>query len=162
MCARLWSRSAVGCDAAKQTHLRSPTPGQPPHDTDGRRAVFPCLVGSGPGPAPSGRRRSRICCRNVGTLVLLRHGESAWNADGLFTGWVDVGLSAKGESEAAAGGKLLLDAGMRPGIVHTSVLTRAIQTANISLDTAGWGWLPVRRSWRLNERHYGALQGRNK
>ena len=94
--------------------------------------------------------------------MLLRHGESAWNADGLFTGWVDVGLSAKGEDEAAAGGKLLLDAGMRPGIVHTSVLNRAIQTANISLDTAGLAWLPVRRSWRLNERHYGALQGKNK
>ncbi len=98
----------------------------------------------------------------MGTLVLLRHGESVWNADGLFTGWVDVGLSAKGEAEADTGGKLLRDAGVRPGIVHTSVLTRAIQTANISLDTAGLGWLPLRRSWRLNERHYGALQGKNK
>jgi 2,3-bisphosphoglycerate-dependent phosphoglycerate mutase len=94
--------------------------------------------------------------------VLLRHGESAWNADGLFTGWVDVGLSAKGEEEARAGGKLLLEAGMQPTVVHTSVLTRAIQTANIALDAALLGWLPVRRSWRLNERHYGALQGKNK
>ncbi len=94
--------------------------------------------------------------------MLLRHGESAWNADGLFTGWVDVGLSAKGEAEAAAGGKLLLDAGVRPAVVHTSVLVRAIQTANIALEVAGLSWLPVRRSWRLNERHYGALQGKNK
>jgi len=94
--------------------------------------------------------------------VLLRHGESAWNADGLFTGWVDVGLSVKGEEEARAGGKLLLEGGMQPSVVHTSVLTRAIQTANIALDSAGLGWLPVRRSWRLNERHYGALQGKNK
>jgi 2,3-bisphosphoglycerate-dependent phosphoglycerate mutase len=98
----------------------------------------------------------------VGTLVLLRHGESAWNADGLFTGWVDVGLSVKGEAEAAGGGKLLLDAGMRPAVMHTSVLVRAIQTANIALEVAGLSWLPVRRSWRLNERHYGALQGKNK
>jgi 2,3-bisphosphoglycerate-dependent phosphoglycerate mutase len=98
----------------------------------------------------------------VGTLVLVRHGESAWNSEGLFTGWVDVGLSPKGEEEARQGGKLLLEAGMRPGVVHTSVLTRAIQTANILLDYAGLGWLPVRRSWRLNERHYGALQGKNK
>jgi 2,3-bisphosphoglycerate-dependent phosphoglycerate mutase len=95
-------------------------------------------------------------------LVLLRHGESTWNADGLFTGWVDVGLSAKGEAEARTGGKLLLDAGMQPDIVHTSVLVRAIRTADIALDTAGLSWLPVRRSWRLNERHYGALQGKNK
>ncbi len=94
--------------------------------------------------------------------MLLRHGESAWNADGRFTGWVDVGLSVKGEEEARAGGKLLLEGGMQPIVVHTSVLTRAIQTANIALDSAGLGWLPVRRSWRLNERHYGALQGKNK
>ncbi len=99
---------------------------------------------------------------SVGTLVLLRHGESAWNAEGLFTGWVDVGLSAKGEDEARAGGKLLLDVGVLADIVHTSVLTRAIQTANIALETAELAWLPVRRSWRLNERHYGALQGKNK
>jgi 2,3-bisphosphoglycerate-dependent phosphoglycerate mutase len=98
----------------------------------------------------------------VGNLVLLRHGESEWNAEGRFTGWVDVGLSGRGEDEARNGGKLLRDAGVRPDVVHTSVLVRAIQTANVFLDAAGLSWLPVRRSWRLNERHYGALQGKNK
>ena len=96
------------------------------------------------------------------TLVLLRHGESAWNAEGLFTGWVDVGLSDKGASEAAAGGALLRDSGLTPDIVHTSVLTRAIETANLARAAADLLWLPVSRSWRLNERHYGALQGKNK
>jgi 2,3-bisphosphoglycerate-dependent phosphoglycerate mutase len=96
------------------------------------------------------------------TLVLLRHGESEWNSKGLFTGWVDVGLSATGEQEATHGGQLLTQAGVRPDVVHTSVLTRAIQTANIALAEAGLLWLPVRRSWRLNERHYGALQGKDK
>jgi len=96
------------------------------------------------------------------TLVLLRHGESDWNAQGLFTGWVDVGLSAKGEQEAEYGGRLLAEAAIRPDVVHTSVLKRAIQTANIALEAADMEWLPVRRSWRLNERHYGALQGKNK
>jgi 2,3-bisphosphoglycerate-dependent phosphoglycerate mutase len=98
----------------------------------------------------------------MGTLVLVRHGESEWNAKGLFTGWVDVGLADKGVQEASAGGRMLADAGLRPDIVHTSVLTRAIQTANVALDAAGLSWLPVRRSWRLNERHYGALQGKDK
>jgi 2,3-bisphosphoglycerate-dependent phosphoglycerate mutase len=98
----------------------------------------------------------------MGILVLLRHGESEWNSKGLFTGWVDVGLSASGRQEAANGGKLLADAGIHPKSVHTSVLTRAIQTANIALDEAGLLWLPVRRSWQLNERHYGALQGKDK
>jgi 2,3-bisphosphoglycerate-dependent phosphoglycerate mutase len=96
------------------------------------------------------------------TLVLLRHGESAWNAEGLFTGWVDVGLSGKGASEATSGGSLLRDSGITPDIVHTSVLTRAIETANLALAAADLLWLPVSRSWRLNERHYGALQGKNK
>jgi 2,3-bisphosphoglycerate-dependent phosphoglycerate mutase len=96
------------------------------------------------------------------TLVLLRHGESEWNAKGLFTGWVDVGLSDKGMEEATNGGRLLVEAGLRPDVVHTSVLTRAIHTANITLGVADLLWLPVRRSWRLNERHYGALQGKNK
>jgi len=96
------------------------------------------------------------------TLVLLRHGESEWNAKGLFTGWVDVGLSETGAQEAADGGRLLRGSGLRPGVVHTSVLTRAIQTANIALAEAGLLWLPTRRSWRLNERHYGALQGKDK
>jgi 2,3-bisphosphoglycerate-dependent phosphoglycerate mutase len=95
-------------------------------------------------------------------LVLIRHGESEWNAKGLFTGWVDVGLSATGAQEAETGGKLLAQSGLRPRVLHTSVLTRAIQTANIALEEAGLLWLPVRRSWRLNERHYGALQGKDK
>ena len=98
----------------------------------------------------------------MGNLVLLRHGESDWNAKGLFTGWVDVSLAAKGIQEASAGGRMLLDARLRPDVVHTSVLTRAIQTANYALESAGFSWLPVRRSWRLNERHYGALQGKDK
>ncbi len=96
------------------------------------------------------------------TLVLLRHGESVWNADGLFTGWVDVGLSDRGKQEAQTAGALLRDAGLRPDVVHTSVLTRAIQTANGTLEAADRLWLPVRKSWRLNERHYGALQGKDK
>ena len=98
----------------------------------------------------------------VGTLVLLRHGESEWNAKNLFTGWVDVGLSAKGEAEARRGGELLREHDLLPDLVHTSVLRRAIQTAEITLDVADRHWIPVRRSWRLNERHYGALQGKNK
>jgi 2,3-bisphosphoglycerate-dependent phosphoglycerate mutase len=96
------------------------------------------------------------------TLVLLRHGESQWNAENLFTGWVDVGLSDRGWREAEHAGTLLTQAGLRPDVVHTSVLTRAIQTANGALAAAGLSWLPVRRSWRLNERHYGALQGKDK
>jgi 2,3-bisphosphoglycerate-dependent phosphoglycerate mutase len=98
----------------------------------------------------------------MGTLVLLRHGESEWNSKGLFTGWVDIGLAEKGRQEAAAAGRMLTDAGLRPDVVHTSVLTRAISTANIALEAAGLGWLPVTRTWRLNERHYGALQGKDK
>ncbi len=96
------------------------------------------------------------------TLVLIRHGESEWNSKGLVTGWVDVGLSAVGSQEAVTGGKLLAESGIQPDVVHTSVLTRAIQTANIAQEEAGMLWLPVRRSWRLNERHYGALQGKDK
>ena len=96
------------------------------------------------------------------TLVLLRHGESEWNAKNLFTGWVDVGLSEKGRAEAVRGGQLLGGAGLRPDVVHTSLLRRAIRTAELALDEIDLGWLPVRRSWRLNERHYGALQGLNK
>jgi 2,3-bisphosphoglycerate-dependent phosphoglycerate mutase len=98
----------------------------------------------------------------MATLVLIRHGESVWNSEGLFTGWVDVGLSPKGVDEAVSSGRQLEEAGVRPDIVHTSVLTRAIQTAHLALETADLLWLPVRRSWRLNERHYGALQGKNK
>jgi 2,3-bisphosphoglycerate-dependent phosphoglycerate mutase len=96
------------------------------------------------------------------TLVLLRHGESDWNKKNLFTGWVDVGLSAAGEDEARRGGELLVDHGLLPDVVHTSLLRRAIDTAQICLDVADRQWIPVRRSWRLNERHYGALQGKDK
>jgi 2,3-bisphosphoglycerate-dependent phosphoglycerate mutase len=96
------------------------------------------------------------------TLVLLRHGESEWNAKNLFTGWVDVPLSEKGTEEAKRGGQLLVDAGVLPDVVHTSLLRRAIMTANLSLDEADRHWIPVKRDWRLNERHYGALQGKNK
>ena len=96
------------------------------------------------------------------TLVLLRHGESDWNKKNLFTGWVDVDLSAAGEDEARRGGELLVEHGLLPDVVHTSLLRRAIDTAQISLDVADRQWIPVRRSWRLNERHYGALQGKDK
>lgn len=96
------------------------------------------------------------------TLVLLRHGESEWNAKNLFTGWVDVPLSEKGIGEAIRGGELLKQEGIEPDVVHTSLLRRAISTANLSLDAADRHWIPVKRSWRLNERHYGALQGKDK
>jgi len=96
------------------------------------------------------------------TLVLLRHGESVWNARNLFTGWVDVDLSDKGRTEAVAGGRMLTEAGVLPDVVHTSVLRRAITTANLALDAADRHWIPVRRDWRLNERHYGDLQGKDK
>ncbi len=95
-------------------------------------------------------------------LILLRHGESEWNRKNLFTGWVDVGLTEKGTHEARRAGELLVERELLPDIVHTSVLRRAIRTAEITLDAADRMWLPVRRSWRLNERHYGALQGKDK
>ncbi len=96
------------------------------------------------------------------TLVLLRHGESQWNAENRFTGWVDVDLSERGLAEARRGGELLAEHGLAPEVCHTSVLRRAIQTAAIALDTVARHWIPVRRSWRVNERHYGALQGKDK
>lgn len=95
-------------------------------------------------------------------LVLLRHGESEWNAKNLFTGWVDVNLSEAGVAEAKRGGELLKDAGILPDVVHTSLLRRAINTANLALNEADRHWIPVKRTWRLNERHYGALQGKDK
>lgn len=96
-------------------------------------------------------------------LVLLRHGQSAWNAENLFTGWHDIDLSPLGEDEARNAGALLAGRGdLDLRVVHTSVLTRAVRTANLALHLAGRTWLPVRRHWRLNERHYGALTGRNK
>jgi 2,3-bisphosphoglycerate-dependent phosphoglycerate mutase len=96
------------------------------------------------------------------TLVLLRHGESDWNRKNLFTGWVDVDLTEAGVAEGVRAGELLREHGLAPEVVHTSLLRRAIRTAQISLDTADRHWIPVRRSWRLNERHYGALQGKDK
>ena len=96
------------------------------------------------------------------TLVLVRHGESDWNAKNLFTGWVDVDLTEKGRAEAVRAGELIKESGILPDIVHTSLLRRAINTSNITLDTADRHWIPVKRDWRLNERHYGALQGKNK
>ncbi|MFN3866725.1 MAG: phosphoglyceromutase [Demequina sp.] len=96
------------------------------------------------------------------TLILLRHGESEWNAKNLFTGWVDVPLNDKGWGEAVRGGELLKAEGVLPDVVHTSLLRRAIMTANLALDAAERHWIPVKRDWRLNERHYGDLQGKNK
>jgi 2,3-bisphosphoglycerate-dependent phosphoglycerate mutase len=95
-------------------------------------------------------------------LILLRHGESEWNAKNLFTGWVDVRLSAKGEDEARRGGVLLKERNLPPDVVHTSLLRRAITTSQLALDSCDRHWIPVARTWRLNERHYGALQGKDK
>ncbi|WP_285029065.1 phosphoglyceromutase [Mycolicibacterium sp. lyk4-40-TYG-92] len=96
------------------------------------------------------------------TLILLRHGESQWNEKNLFTGWVDVDLTDKGRAEAVRGGKLLVEQGVLPDVLYTSLLRRAITTANLALDAADRHWIPVQRDWRLNERHYGALQGLDK
>ena len=96
------------------------------------------------------------------TLILLRHGESQWNERNLFTGWVDVPLSTRGEHEARRAGELLAERNLLPDILHTSLLKRAINTAELALNACERHWIPVRRTWRLNERHYGALQGKNK
>ena len=98
----------------------------------------------------------------MATLVLLRHGESEWNSQNLFTGWVDVDLTATGEEQARLGGLQMKEAGLLPTVVHTSLLTRAIRTSNLALDSCGRCWIPVKRHWRLNERHYGGLQGLDK
>src|SRR3954451_16726755 len=97
-----------------------------------------------------------------GTLILLRHGESEWNKANLFTGWVDVELSEKGRAEATRGGQLLAEQGLLPDVLHTSVLRRAITTAELALAAADRRWIRFGRSWRLKERHYGALQGKDK
>jgi 2,3-bisphosphoglycerate-dependent phosphoglycerate mutase len=96
------------------------------------------------------------------SLILLRHGRSDWNDRNLFTGWVDADLSERGVEEARRAGELMAEAGLRPDVLHTSVLVRAIRTAWIALDAMDMTWLPVQRSWRLNERHYGDLQGKDK
>ena len=97
-----------------------------------------------------------------GKLILVRHGQSEWNASNQFTGWVDVALTDKGRAEAVRAGEMLVEAGLKPQVLYTSLLRRAINTAHIALDTADLLWIPVIRDWRLNERHYGALQGLNK
>lgn len=97
-----------------------------------------------------------------GKLILLRHGQSKWNESNQFTGWVDVDLTEKGEQEAVNAGKLMVDNDVLPDVLFTSLLRRAIRTANVALDEADRHWIPVERSWRLNERHYGGLQGLNK
>ena len=99
---------------------------------------------------------------SIGKLILLRHGQSDWNAKNLFTGWVDVALSSQGEAEAKSAGELLKEKNLLPDVLHTSLLTRAIHTAEIALGACERKWIPVSRSWRLNERHYGALQGKDK
>jgi len=99
---------------------------------------------------------------SIGKLILLRHGQSQWNAKNLFTGWVDVALSSQGEAEAKRAGELLKEKNLLPDVLHTSLLTRAIHTAEIALGACERKWIPVNRSWRLNERHYGALQGKDK
>jgi 2,3-bisphosphoglycerate-dependent phosphoglycerate mutase len=96
------------------------------------------------------------------TLILLRHGNSVWNQENLFTGWVDVDLSDLGRQEAKRAGELLAESGLKPDLLYTSRLKRAINTANIALDSANRSWIDVKRDWRLNERHYGALQGKDK
>lgn len=96
------------------------------------------------------------------TLILLRHGQSEWNLENLFTGWTDVGLTRQGVLEAKTAGRLMAEEGLRPDVLFTSVLVRATDTADLAVAEAGWGQLPTKRSWRLNERHYGALQGLDK
>lgn len=96
------------------------------------------------------------------TLVLIRHGQSVWNLENVFTGWTDVGLTEKGRAEAEQGGRLLAAEGFAFDVAHTSVLLRAIETLDIVLRELGQHWIPVHKHWRLNERHYGSLQGRNK
>ena len=99
---------------------------------------------------------------STGKLILVRHGQSEWNASNQFTGWYDVPLTDKGRAEAVRAGEMMVEAGLEPTILYTSLLRRAINTAHIALDVADRLWIPVVRDWRLNERHYGALQGMDK
>src|SRR3712207_4329185 len=136
---------------------------RPPHPSQAQGGA---LDGAGGGTLQGGRSITAPVGQDdrvtTGTLVLLRHGESEWNKANLFTGWVDVPLSEKGRAEAARGGELLAEQGLLPEVCHTSVLKRAITTAELALASADRGWIPVKRDWRLNERHYGALQGKDK
>jgi 2,3-bisphosphoglycerate-dependent phosphoglycerate mutase len=104
-------------------------------------------------------RSRELGCRPVPTLVLLRHGQSTWNAEQRFTGWTEVPLTQRGVDEARSGGRSLAERGLGPDVVHTSLQARAIRTAELALEELDRQWLPIRRHWRLNERHYGALQG---
>ena len=165
-----WPRFAEGTDTVAEPsrrRTRSRSSGAPTRCT--RSTVSGCstrLLGIDrrrSGPRSSSPERSYPVLQsslpsNPGALVVLRHGESAWNASGLFTGWVDVDLSAAGEAEAVRAGELLVQSGLLPDVVHTSVLRRAIRTTDLALAAAGRSWIPVRRSWRLNERHYGAFR----
>ncbi len=109
-----------------------------------------------------GRTAAAYDAAMTGSLVLLRHGQSEWNERNLFTGWHDVDLTARGRAEAVAAGHTMADDGLRFDTSHTSLQIRAVLTANLALEAMGMGWMPVRRNWRLNERHYGALQGLDK
>jgi len=121
----------------------------------GRRAA---AIGFG----PAGWRSVRSPIMTTSTLILLRHGESEWNAKNLFTGWWDVDLTSLGEEQAVKAGSLMADVGLAPTVLHTSLQRRAIRTAHLALDAMERPWLPVRRHWRLNERHYGDLTGKDK
>src|SRR5690606_16836165 len=117
-----------------------------------------------PRPGPGGRAPpvASPAMTATRTLVLLRHGESEWNQKNLFTGWYDADLTPLGAQQAREAGRTLAEAGVAPTVLHTSLQTRAIRTANLALEQLGRLWLPVRRSWRLNERHYGDLTGKDK
>ncbi len=125
-------------------------------------ATSPSAATTSPSAVGTGALREDGAVTDTVNLILLRHGESEWNLANLFTGWVDVDLTATGEAEARRGAELLTGAGLLPEVLHTSLLRRAIRTANLTLDGVDRPWIPVRRSWRLNERHYGALQGKDK
>ncbi len=157
---------SVGASLEAQWSMRSWTPERGPRLPTRRSCQVNYRLPAG----PIYHRHVTGAAQEALDLVLIRHGQSAWNAENRFTGWVDVDLTAEGEEEARAGGRLLAEAASSelPGntldlrILHTSVLTRAIRTAELALAAAGRSWLPVRRDWRLNERHYGDLQGKNK
>jgi 2,3-bisphosphoglycerate-dependent phosphoglycerate mutase len=133
-----------------------------PCPSGGTTPLDPLAWGPPRPPSPRGGDDPPKPPRKPAVLVLLRHGESEWNAKDLFTGWIDVGLSERGRAQAVAAGEEMANRGMLPDVVHTSVQRRAIRTADLALEACGRLWIPVRRSWRLNSNHYGALQGRVK